>query len=283
MVEGDNGALQLRALQRLLPLHSLLFAHLLVIELSKVVYNNGNGQGNNQYTAHGTRRPNDLSQARMGTNVPVAHRTHRDNGPPERLGDAAKQRVLLVLLRKVAEAGEDEDAHGEEEHEQAQLLVAVLQREAEGLEAGGVARQLEDTQDPHDAKHLDDAADLLKLFRVLVGLDEEEGDKVGEDGEHVDDVHAALDKGQLVGRGGEAQNEFQGEPGDADRLDHGQLGVVHLAVVEVLAGDGGDGVEREGHCGQHDETDRDDGHHLNDVCEGIRQKMDPGSADDHVV
>ena len=35
--------------------------------------------------------------------------------------------VLLVLLDEVGQRGEDEDTHGQEEKEQAQLLVAVLQ------------------------------------------------------------------------------------------------------------------------------------------------------------
>ena len=41
-------------------------------------------------------------------------------------------------------------------------LVAVLDGEAEALEAGGVAGQLEDPEDPHDAKNLDHALQVLK-------------------------------------------------------------------------------------------------------------------------
>jgi hypothetical protein len=62
--------------------------------------------------------------------------------------------ILFILLCKVAETRKDEDPHGEEEHEEAQLLVAVLQGEGDGLEPGGVAGQLEDAHDPHDAEHL---------------------------------------------------------------------------------------------------------------------------------
>ena len=40
-------------------------------------------------------------------------------------------------------------------------LVAVLDGEAEALEAGGVAGQLEDPEDPHDAKNLDHALQVL--------------------------------------------------------------------------------------------------------------------------
>ncbi len=119
--------------------------------------------------------------------------------------------VLLVLLCKVAEAGKDEDAHGQEEHEEAELLVAVLQGEGDGLEAGGVARQLEDAHDPHDAEDLDDPADVVEggarlrgghlrrrcrgrgqRHRLRLVAHKEEGDVVGEDGEDVHHVHGAL-------------------------------------------------------------------------------------------
>ena len=45
--------------------------------------------------------------------------------------------------------GEDEDAHHEEEHEEAELLVAVLQREGDRLQPRRVPRQLEDPHYPH--------------------------------------------------------------------------------------------------------------------------------------
>ncbi len=48
-------------------------------------------------------------------------------------GEPGEVRVLLVLLDKVGERGEDEDTHGQEEKEQAQLFVAVFQRVGDGL------------------------------------------------------------------------------------------------------------------------------------------------------
>ena len=52
--------------------------------------------------------------------------------------------LLGVLLDGEGERGEDEDAHRHEEQEQPQLLVAVLDGEAQALEADRVAGQLED-------------------------------------------------------------------------------------------------------------------------------------------
>ena len=55
---------------------------------------------------------------------------------------------------------------------------------------------------------------------------EEEGDKEGEDSEHVNDVHPVLEEGPLVGGARQADEVLQGEPGDTHRLDHGQGRVV---------------------------------------------------------
>ena len=77
----------------------------------------------------------------------------------------------------------DHDAHGQEEHEQAQLLVRVPQSESQTLESGGVTGQLEDTQDPHDAEDLHDPPDVLELISVLIGLDQEERDEIRHDGQ----------------------------------------------------------------------------------------------------
>ena len=81
-----------------------------------------------------------------------------------------------------------------------------------------------------------DSSDLLKLPRPLVAFDEEQGDEVGEDGEHVDDVHQALHELELAWGGGESEDVLQGEPGDADGLHHGQLRIVDLAAGLVVGG-----------------------------------------------
>jgi hypothetical protein len=52
---------------------------------------------------------------------------------PEWGRNAWKGRVRLLFLCEVAQAGEDEDTHGQEEHEETQLFVAVLQCKGDGL------------------------------------------------------------------------------------------------------------------------------------------------------
>ena len=64
------------------------------------------------------------------------------------------------------------------------------------------------------------------ISHLGAGSHEEEGDKEGEDGEHVHDVHPVLEEGPLVGGAGQADEVLQGEPGDADRLYHRQGRVV---------------------------------------------------------
>ena len=58
--------------------------------------------------------------------------------------------------------------------------------------------QLENSHDPPDPEDLDEPPDGIEGLRVGVGLDEEHGDEVGHDGEHVDHVHRALNEGTLL-------------------------------------------------------------------------------------
>ena len=76
----------------------------------------------------------------------IAHRGHGDDGPPVGVEHGVELGAVLlgVLLDGEGERGEDEDAHRHEEEEQPQLLVAVLDGEAQALQAHRVARQLED-------------------------------------------------------------------------------------------------------------------------------------------
>ncbi len=57
-------------------------------------------------------------------------------------------------LGVVDEAGEDDHAEDEEEHEQGQLLAAGLERVDQDLEAGRVPRQFEQPQDSNDGEEL---------------------------------------------------------------------------------------------------------------------------------
>ena len=57
-------------------------------------------------------------------------------------------------------------------------------------------------------------------------LQQEEGDIVGHDGQHVDDVHPVDEEVDLVGAAGEPEEVLKGEPGDANRLNEGKLWIV---------------------------------------------------------
>lgn len=87
--------------------------------------------------------------------------------------------MWLILLGEVRQRREDEDAHGQKEHEQAELLVGVSQRESERLQARWVAGQFEDSQDAHNAEYLDNSAHILELVRpMIVRLEQEQGQEV---------------------------------------------------------------------------------------------------------
>lgn len=263
MVEGDDAALALGALERLAPLEGLLAAHLVLIEFGKIVNDDRNGQRNHQDTANTTYTSYDLPERRRRINVTVADGGHRDARPPEGLRYTDKLRIFFFLFGKIGQRGEDEHAHREEEHQQAELLVRVAQREAERLQAGGVARQLEDTQDTHDAEHLHHAAHVLELIGgVLIRLEQKQRDEVRQDGEQVDDVQPALEELPLVGRGAEAQDVLEREPRDAHHLHHRQLRVVHGRARLVQHLHARDRVERERDRRQDYEQDGYDGDHL---------------------
>ena len=57
-------------------------------------------------------------------------------------------------------------------------------------------------------------------------LQKEEGDVVRHDGQHVDDVHPVDEEVDLVGAASEPQEVLKGEPGDANRLNQGELWIV---------------------------------------------------------
>jgi len=80
----------------------------------------------------------------MSTNSSFAtHSGHGDEGPPVGVHHGGEAGIVGVLFEDVGQGGEDEHAHGHEEHQEAQLLVGVLQREAQALQAHAVASQFE--------------------------------------------------------------------------------------------------------------------------------------------
>ena len=201
----------------LTPLNHLLAGHLLLVERREVVDDDRNRKRDDEDAADAARGAHQLSPPRPRELVAVADCRHRDRRPPERTRNAHEVRSRLVLLGEVDEAGEDEDLDGEEHHQQAELLVAALQREAERLQPGGMARQLEHSQDSKDAQKLDEAGEVVEMIGG-VGLVDAEWHVVGQDGDQVDHVESAPDELAAVRRGPQPHRVLEREPADAGRL-----------------------------------------------------------------
>lgn len=179
MVEGDNTSFPFGPLESLPSLQSLLPSHLILIELGKIVNNDRNGQRNYQNPTNTTHASYNFPQRRRRVNVAVTNGGHGDAGPPEGLGYTDEFGTGFLFFGEVSQTRENKNTHGQKQHQQAQLLVGVPESETQGLQTGGMTRQLEDPEDSHDTKHLDHAADVLELIgRVLVGLQEEERDEI---------------------------------------------------------------------------------------------------------
>ena len=72
-----------------------------------------------------------------------SYRGHGDERPPVGVHHGGELGLSVVLLKDVGQGGEDEHAHRQEEHEEAQLFVAVAQGETQALQAHGVTGELE--------------------------------------------------------------------------------------------------------------------------------------------
>ena len=222
VMERHDAALPLGPLQRLAPLQRFLAPHLVLVELGEIVNDNGNGQRDYQDTTYTTHTADHLAERGRGVDVAVSDGGHRDARPPKGFWNAYEFGPGLLLLGEVGEAREYEDAHRQEEHQQAQLLVRVAQGEAEALQPGRVAGQLQDPQDPHYTKDLHYPAHVLELVgRVLVRLDKEQRYVVRQYCQQVDHIQTALEELPLVRRRAEPKHVLEGEPRDAHGLHHG--------------------------------------------------------------
>lgn len=135
-MEGHDASLAFGALQSFAPLQRLLSSHLVFIELGKIVDDNRNGQRNDQHATDTTDATDDLAQGRSRVNVAITYGGHGDAGPPERFRYGQELGVRLLFLGKIRQAGKYQHAHGQEQHEQAQLFVRVAQREPKTLQTG---------------------------------------------------------------------------------------------------------------------------------------------------
>ena len=239
-------------------LDGLLARYLLLVERREVVDDDRYRQRDDKDAADAARGADQLPPPGPWTLVAITDRRHRDRRPPERARDAREVGARLVLLGEVDEAGEDEDLDGEEHHEQAELLVAALKREAERLQAGGVARQLEHSEDSKDAQQLDEAREVVEVFGG-VRLVDAERHVVRQDGDDVDDVQRAADKPAAVRRRPQPDGVLEREPGDAGRF---QVGQVHV-VAAVWTLQRRQRAQRQADRRRYHEQDRYHSYHLN--------------------
>lgn len=83
----------------------------------------------------------------------------------------------LHLLGVVHQAGEDDDAEDEEEHQQSQLLGRRLERVDQDLQTGRVPRELEEPQYPDDAEEVQQLGLFLE-YQDHVDVEAERGREV---------------------------------------------------------------------------------------------------------
>uniref|UniRef100_A0A182IQ13 Uncharacterized protein n=1 Tax=Anopheles atroparvus TaxID=41427 RepID=A0A182IQ13_ANOAO len=134
-------------------------------------------------------------------------------------------RISKVSHPRKHDRGEDDDGHGEREHQEAELGRARLERVAEDAQALRVARELEDAEDAEDAQRDERAGHV-----VVVG--DAEPDVVRQDGDHVDDAHDAAHELAPARCGEQPQQVLGGEDHDAGRVQAEEDDFVALAAGE---------------------------------------------------
>lgn len=122
------------------PFERLFPSDLILVELCKVVDNDGDGESNDKNSADAADQANTLAQEGGGHHVTIANRGHADGRPPEGRGNAGELSVLNLTLCEVAEAREYEDPHGHKHEQQSEFLIGIANCEAETLESRGMSR-----------------------------------------------------------------------------------------------------------------------------------------------
>ena len=195
------------------------------IEQGKVADDDRYRKCDGQHAGQRAQRSDEHPHVSLRGHVPVPHRCHGNDGPPEPDRDGREVVVGVVLdpLGVEDERGEDDDANDEEEDEQHELVGARLERVDEDLQAGRVARQFEQPHDADDAEELEHVVFLLEARHEEVQVE-------GEGGHKVDRVDRGAHEEQLVGADDEPHDQLEGEPGVADALDV-EEGVVGLGPL----------------------------------------------------
>ena len=100
--------------------------------------------------------------------------------------------VRHLLLREVDQAGVGEDGHGDDDEEEAELLVGLLESVEQGLEASKVSDQLEYPQYPHHSHQADHLPRLTDDLEVLQPL-QQDRQVERNDSEEIDQIHRVLE------------------------------------------------------------------------------------------
>jgi len=99
--------------------------HLVLVEVGKVVDDDGYRQRNDEYAADAARGADQLAPDGRRSHIAVADRRHGDCRPPERFRDADELGVVDVVLGEVGETREDEHADRDKHHQQAEFLAHI--------------------------------------------------------------------------------------------------------------------------------------------------------------
>ncbi len=206
--------------------HLVLVISLPVVEVVEVGDDDRDRKRNGQDTGDGAQRAHDFSPDRDGLHVPVAHRGHGHNSPPERVWDAGELRQGLVCLREVHRAGEQDDADDEEEDEQRQLSHARAQSVPQDLETLRVSRQFENPEHADESYYPQDSETHRMLpVSLLVSEVCAESYEVRQNRDDVYGVHRVFKEISFTGTREEAHDDLKREPNDAHRLND-EKGVV---------------------------------------------------------
>ena len=108
--------------------------------------------------------------------------SHGDNSVPKRGWNGIKGCLLDILFTVEHDGGEDDDGHGEAEHQEAELGGAALEGVSEYPESLGMSGELENAEHAKHSKGDKGAADL-----TVIG--HQEPDVVGHDGHEVNHRH----------------------------------------------------------------------------------------------
>lgn len=201
---------------RLLSQRSALLLLQLQVGARECVKDGCDGKRHEEDAAQDAAERHHLAGDTPGHHVPVADRSHGDHGPPVAAGYTGE--LLLgahLTFRQEHKWREKSHGHTKEQEQEAELPRAPLYCQAEHLQAEGVAGQPHHVKDPKGSQDPENQAHLLQVVvpgagglpAIWQGV-HDEGDVVGKDGHHVDDVQRRAQEHALALTLDEAQQEL---------------------------------------------------------------------------